>query len=300
MPPAGARGCAERAVHHHRRHRVRVDRAVRRADPDAEHRPAGRRRAAVHQLHHDGVVLADAVVPGDRPQPPLGGDGEHPRAGHRLPGLQRPPAAEQGRRSRRCCTSTATRASASASGTTRRRRRRRSPGRTTAGRPGRCSASTASTASSAATRISGIRSCSSTASRSISRALPDDGLPPVGGPGRPGDQLDRASTESVAPRQAVADVAGVRGDARAASHLAASGRTGTRAMFDMGWDAYREQTLARQKEMGIVPEHSRAGADARRASSGGTTCRPTSSACSPAWPSCTPATWSTRTRRSAG
>lgn len=26
-------------------------------------------------------------------------------------------------------------------------------------------------------------------------------------------------------------------------------------VFDMGWDAYREQTLARQKELGILPEH---------------------------------------------
>jgi arylsulfatase len=28
-----------------------------------------------------------------------------------------------------------------------------------------------------------------------------------------------------------------------------------KGMFDMGWDAYREQTLARQKALGILPEH---------------------------------------------
>jgi len=28
-----------------------------------------------------------------------------------------------------------------------------------------------------------------------------------------------------------------------------------KGVFDTGWDAYREQTLARQKEMGILPEH---------------------------------------------
>jgi arylsulfatase A-like enzyme len=28
-----------------------------------------------------------------------------------------------------------------------------------------------------------------------------------------------------------------------------------RGAFDMGWDAYREQTLARQKQLGILPEH---------------------------------------------
>ena len=32
-----------------------------------------------------------------------------------------------------------------------------------------------------------------------------------------------------------------------------SGRTSTPGVFDDGWDAYREKTFARQKELGIVP-----------------------------------------------
>ena len=31
------------------------------------------------------------------------------------------------------------------------------------------------------------------------------------------------------------------------------GRQATRASFDQGWDALREQTLERQKQLGIVP-----------------------------------------------
>ena len=88
---------------------------------------ARRERSAVHELHDHGAVLADARRASDGAQPPLGGDGEHPRARDRAS-----PATTRGSRrtrpaSGRCCTSTATRASAWASGTTRRRRRPGSP-----------------------------------------------------------------------------------------------------------------------------------------------------------------------------
>ena len=45
--------------------------------------------------------------------------------------------------------------------------------------------------------------------------------------------------------------------------------------FDDGWDALREQTLARQKELGVVPAGRRADRAATRRSRPGTTC-PTS------------------------
>ena len=32
--------------------------------------------------------------------------------------------------------------------------------------------------------------------------------------------------------------------------------------FDQGWLAYREETFARQKAMGVIPENAEAGADA--------------------------------------
>ena len=89
--------------------------------------------------------------------------------------------------------------------------------------------------------------------------------------------------------------------------------------FDMGYEAIREQTLARQKQLGIVPHEHRAAADepdrhardahrARTASRSrrwttrgrGTRCRPRSSGCSAAWRRSTPACWPTPTSRSGG
>ena len=89
--------------------------------------------------------------------------------------------------------------------------------------------------------------------------------------------------------------------------------------FDMGYEAIREQTLARQKQMGIVPPEHRAAADqpdrhagdahrARTASRSrrwttrgrGTRCRRTSSGCSAGWRRSTPASWRTPTSRSGG
>ena len=75
-PPAGA---PERPRGAHRRLRVRGVQRLRRADPDADLRPAGRRRAALHPLPHDRSVLAHQGRPPLRPQPPLGGHGRHHR-----------------------------------------------------------------------------------------------------------------------------------------------------------------------------------------------------------------------------
>ena len=83
--------------------------------------------------------------------------------------------------------------------------------------------------------------------------------------------------------------------------------------FDMGYEAIREQTLARQKEMGIVPAdtelppinpigtpETRTGPNgepfpALDSRARGTRCRPTSSGCSAAWPRSTPASSRTPT-----
>ena len=126
----------------------------------------------VRQLPHDGALLADASVPADGPQPPLGRDGEHHRARDRLSGLQRPPAQGQGRdridpprvRLR------LVRARQVAQHRVGRDRPER-PLRPLAERLA-SSASIGSTDSSVATRTSGIRSSTSIASRSISRACP--------------------------------------------------------------------------------------------------------------------------------
>jgi arylsulfatase A-like enzyme len=91
-----------------------------------------------------------------------------------------------------------------------------------------------------------------------------------------------------------------------------------KGQFDMGYEEMREQTLARQKEMGIVPEdtvlppinpigtsETRQGPDGQpslRSTSParGTRCRRRSNNCSPAWPRSTPGSSPTPTIRSAG
>ena len=62
---------------------------LRRADPDAEHRPDRRRRRALHAVAHDGAVLADALVPADRAQPHAQRHGVHHRVRERVPERER-------------------------------------------------------------------------------------------------------------------------------------------------------------------------------------------------------------------
>ena len=47
--------------------------------------------------------------------------------------------------------------------------------------------------------------------------------------------------------------------------------------FDMGWDQYREETLARQKKLGVVPQGHQADRPLRRACRRGTRSTPTRS-----------------------
>ena len=76
---AAAGGRAERADRPARRRRLRRVERVRRAVPHADRRAAGRGRAAVQPVPHHGAVRADPAGAADRPQPPLGRDGQHHR-----------------------------------------------------------------------------------------------------------------------------------------------------------------------------------------------------------------------------
>ena len=80
----GARRCAERRLHRARRRRLLGHELLRRADRDAEHRPHRRRGRALHAVAHDRPVLADPVLPADRPQPHPQQHGLHHRGGRRV------------------------------------------------------------------------------------------------------------------------------------------------------------------------------------------------------------------------
>ena len=84
------RGNAERALRRPRRRRLLGNGVVRRADRDAEHQADRRPRPALHELPHDGALLADTLVPADRAQPHDELDGVHHRGRVRLPERERP------------------------------------------------------------------------------------------------------------------------------------------------------------------------------------------------------------------
>ena len=81
---------------------------------------------------------------------------------------------------------------------------------------------------------------------------PGGGLPLHRGHDRHGDRLGPPA-EGADARQAVLRLLRARRHARARTTSRRSGRTSTRASFDDGWDALREETFARQKELGVIP-----------------------------------------------
>ena len=267
-------------------------------DPHAEHRPARAERSALHELHDDRAVLTDALVPADRPQPPLGGDGQHHRAGDRVPGLQRPPAAEQGRRSGRCSTTTATRASASASGTTRRRRRRGSRGPYDRWPTGPVFGFD---------RFYGFFGGDSDQwypKLFIDREPIDQPRLPEEGYHLSEDLAERtmswlAQHKSLAPRQAVAGATSRSGRCTRRTTSGRSGRTATRASSTWAGTPTARRCSPGRRSWASSPTQPSC-RRCSRASRRGTASRPTSSGSSPGWPRSTPATWSTPTRRSAG
>ena len=105
----GARRRAQRRLHRARRRRLLGDELLRRPDRDPEHRQDRGRRRALHAVAHDGALLADALVPADRPQPHSQQHGLHHRGAR---SASRTPAARS--RPRTGCSP---RSSASAAGT---------------------------------------------------------------------------------------------------------------------------------------------------------------------------------------
>ena len=70
--------------------------------------------------------------------------------------------------------------------------------------------------------------------------------------------------------------------------------------FDQGWDKLREETLARQKQLGVVPADTKLAPKPRGDQGLGQTAAPTRRSCSPGRWRCSPASASMPTSRSAG
>ena len=249
-PPKAPRRRAERGLHRARRRRVLGDGLLRRADRDAEHRPDRRRRCAVHAVAHHRAVLADALVPADRAQPHPQQHGVHHRGGDRVP---RTPAARSRRR-----TATLSEILGEQGWNT-------VHGRQVAPVPRRRDEP----------RVDAAELADRPRLRALLR-LPRRGDEPVVSgprlrqpPGRPAraprrrattsptTSPTRRSSSSATPRRSRPDkpffLYYAPGACHAPHHAPKEWIDRYKGRFDMGYEAMREQTLARQKEMGIVP-----------------------------------------------
>ena len=94
------------------------------------------------------------------------------------------------------------------------------------------------------------------------------------GPGRPGHHLGPPA-EGADAGQALLHVLRARRDACAAPRARRNGRTSTRASSTAGWDKLREETLARQKKLGVIPQDAVLTDAAQGDPRAGTRCRPT-------------------------
>ena len=245
----GEEGRPERPVHRARRHGLRSARLLRQPDRDAELRRDRRERAALQQHAHDRAVLAEPLLHRHRAQPPRQRHGVHHRARDGIPGLQRRHAVRE----------------RDAVGDPRRAGLQHLHGRQVApdaeqpGDRGRAVRPLAAGAGLRALLRLPRRRHEPVVSRPRLRQPPGraaeearGGLPPERGPGRQGGRVHRRHQ------------AGPTRTSRSTCICASARRTPRitcakewadkyKGVFDDGWDAYREKTFARQKELGIVP-----------------------------------------------
>ena len=247
-PPAGAPNVLD---HPARRRRLRRLERLRRPLRDADRRAARGERAQVQPLSHDGALLADAPGAPHRPEPPLGRNGRHHGDRHLGPGVQLDPPEHRGAAGRDAqaerLLDRAVRQVPRGAGVGDEPARARS----TRGRPA-AEASSTSTASSAERRTS-TRPRSTTVRRPIE---PD--RTPEEGYHFTEDMTDRAIDWIRQQKALMPDkpffVYFAPGATHAPHHVPPEWSDKYKGRFDDGWDALRERTLARQKELGIVPE----------------------------------------------
>ena len=248
-PAHPGRGRTQRGAHPARRHRLLPLRLLRLRPRHPQHRPPGRRRAAVHQLPRHPAVLAHPGLAAHRPQPPRASAcAPSPTSTAAIPtcAATSPTTPPPWPRS---CATRATPPSPWASGTCAAWRTPRPPAPTTSGRAS--AASTATTASSRARPTSSIPSWSTTTTPSSRRPRPDEGYH------LSEDLVDHAigfihDTVSIRPDRPFFPYLAF-GAMHAPHQAPAAYLEKYRGRFDAGWDVARGQWFARQKAMGLLP-----------------------------------------------
>ena len=287
-------GRAERAHRPHRRHGLRPVERLRRADPHADRRPPGQRGAALQPVPHHGALLADPHGAAHRPQPPHEQHGRHHRDRHGFPGQHRAAARTASRRWPRCCGSTATAP----------RFRQEPRDRRLGGQPLRPDRPLADPL--------GLRQVLRLHRRRDQ---------PVGAarlrrhdPGRDcrhdpnyhfmTDMTDQAIDWMQFQKSLTPDkpffIYFAPGATHAPHHVPKEWIAKYKGKFDQGWDKLREETLARQNALGVVPAGHEARAQARGDQGLGQALAPTRRSSSPARWRCSPASANMPTPRSAG
>ena len=235
---------------------------VRRAVPDADRRAAGRGRAALQPVPHHGAVRADAAGAAHRPQPPLGRAwAASPRPRPRRPGNSslRPEhqgAAGDDAEAERLLDRPVRQVPRGAGVADARRWARSTPGRPAA------AGSRPSTASSAARTTSGTRRCTTARRRSSRRRRRRRATTsPRTWPTTPSSWMRQQ--KALMPDKPFF-VYFAPGATHAPHHVPKEWADKYAGQFDDGWDAQRERTFARQKELGVDPGRRRADRAARR------------------------------------
>ena len=247
-PPAGAPNVLDRPD---RRRRLRRLERVRRAVRDADRRAARGERAEVQPLPHDRAVLADARSAAHRPQPPLG------RAWAAIteiatsaPGLQLGAPEHRGAARRDA------QAQRLLDGAVRQVPRGAGLGDEPDG-PVRPAGRPAAGFEHFYGFIGGETNQYYPAhlrGHDADRADrdPGGGLPLHRGHDRPGDRLDPPA-EGADARQAVLHLLRARAPRTRRTTSPPEWSDKYKGKFDQGWDALREETFARQKELGVIP-----------------------------------------------
>ena len=263
-PPDGAPNVAARRA---RRRRLRAARLLRLRHRHADDRPAGGRRRAARQLPHHRAVLAHPLLPAHRAQPPPQRHGPaSPTSPSAIPATAAGSRSENGFLSEML--GDAGYAHLRGRQVAPHARRRGAHGGAARVVAARARASTAGTASTAARRTSSRPRSTTTTTRSPRRGRSRTATTSARTwPTRPSSSSPTSARSTPTSRSSSTSP-----PARATRPTTRrpSGSSGTAAASTAGWDVWRDETFARQHELGLLPPRHRVSRRARRGCRRGT------------------------------